>query len=248
MKKLLLFLSLLLCVPANADEAIGDAKNVTQPVSSSMTKMEKRVRNAAVKVHAGNGHGSGSLIKFKGSHFVVTANHVINSKSARAYFGAQYQIKGTNETNVGTLVYFDPQYDIAVLFLDKKEHFFYNEPMKWNPLDEMPEVGTDITYSGYPSWHNLMTFRGRVAGYEIFPEIGPQVLLNVFGWFGSSGSVVYTKKGQIVGVLWAVDVEQNPTFQVNEDMVWVSPAKNLDMNKAYDSVCRHAANPPKNCD
>jgi hypothetical protein len=246
LKKLLLLLSLFVATPAYADEVITQQENITEPINSSMTKIEKKVRNAAVKVHSGRGHGSGSLVKYKGAHFIITAFHVI--KAERVYFGKIYQVKGISQTKQASLVYFDPQYDIAVLYLEKTEHFHYNTPMKWKPLHGMPDIGTPITYSGHPSWHNLMTFRGRVAGYEMFPEIGPQVLLNVFGWFGSSGSVVYTAKGEIVGVLWAVDVEQNPAFQVNEDIVWVSPIMNLKMDTPLRKVCQHAIEKPKSCD
>ena len=60
-----LFLSLLLSLNIFAGEANNQNlknSNITKPVSSSMTKMEKKVRLAAVKVHYGSGHGSGSLI------------------------------------------------------------------------------------------------------------------------------------------------------------------------------------------
>ena len=221
-------------------------ENITEPVSSSVTKIEKKVRAAAVKVHSGNGHGSGSLIKYKGSHFIITAFHVI--KSSRVYFGKEYHIKGAAESKTAYLVHFDEQFDIAVLYLNKNDHFKYNIPMKWRPMTGVPVPGTEITYSGYPSWHDLMTFRGRVAGYEIFPDIGPQIILNVFGWFGSSGSVVYNKKGEIVGVLWAVDVEKNPLQQVNEDIVWVSPIMNLKMEIPMNAVCENAVKKPKSCD
>ncbi len=244
-----LFLSLLLSLNILAGEpAEQDLQNpnITKPVSSSMTKIEKKVRSAAVKVHSGNGHGSGSLIKYKGSHFIITANHVITG--GRTYFGKEFIVKGYNQSKTAFLVYFDPQYDIAVLYLDKSQHFHNNEPMKWKPMPAMPTIGQQITYSGYPSWHSLMTFRGSVAGFETFRDIGPQIILNVFGWFGSSGSVVYTEKGEIVGVLWAVDVEQNPTMQVNEDMVWVSPIMNLNMQKVLNQVCKHSTFPIKGCD
>jgi len=231
---------------AFGDVPIGATPHLTEPVNVSMTKIEKKVRSAAVKVYSGNGHGSGSLVKYKGSHFIITAFHVI--QPGRVFFGKTYQIKGINQTKLASLVYFDETNDIAVLYLDKTEHFKYNNPMRWNPMASDAHVGTAITYSGYPSWHNLMTFRGHVAGYETFPRIGEQIILNVFGWFGSSGALVYTSRGEIVGVLWAIDVENDPEVQVNEDMVWVSPIRHLNIKDAADAVCQYAATPPRHCE
>jgi len=246
MHSLFLFFSLLFATSAYAGGEANDNTITTEPVSSSMTKTEKKVRMAAVKVMVGKGHGSGSLIKYKGSQFIITANHVIDKK--RAYFGMPVHIVGINETKVASLIYFDEQYDFAVLFLPKSERFSYTQPLKWNPVKEIPRVGTPITYSGFPSWHNLLTFRGRVAGYEKMPNIGYQIILNVFGWFGSSGAVVYTNKGEIIGVLWAVDVERFPQTQVNESIVWVSPIQNLDMEVPFRIICDNYIKKVKNCE
>jgi len=245
-KSIYLILSLLLSQPAIADGRQNDNTIITEPISSSMTKVEEKVRNASVKIMINGGHGTGSLIKYKGSQFVITANHVIDIK--RAYFGMPIHIIGISETKTASLVYFDHTADIAVLFLPKTEYFKYTQPIKWNPLKEIPKVGTPITYSGYPSWHSLLTFRGRVAGYETSSKLGEHVILNVFGWFGSSGAVVYTDKGEIVGVLWAIDIERFPNKQVNENIVWVSPIKNLNMAVPMKIICDNYIKKVRNCE
>ena len=237
---------LLLPTSVPAEEQYNNNSIITQPVSSSMTKIEKKVRNASVKIMIDGGHGSGSLIKYKGSQFIITANHVIDSK--RSFFGMPVHVIGINETKTASLIYFDQKHDIAVLFLPKTEYFKYTQPIKWNPIEELPTVGTPITYSGYPSWHNLLTFRGRVAGYETLGEIGDHIILNVFGWFGSSGAVIYTNKGEIIGVLWAVDIERFPRKQVNENIVWVSPITNLNMEAPLKIICDNYIKKIKNCE
>ena len=242
MKKLFLLLLLSISNVTFADDKPIDK----QPVNSSMTKMEKKVRLAAVKVTLEDGHGSGSLIKYKGSQFVITANHVIATE--RYFFGMPVHVTGINETKTASLIYFDEKYDIAVLYLPRAEHFTYTQPMKWKPVKEIPSVGTLVTYSGYPSWHDLMTFRGRVAGYETSAKIGKQIILNVYGWFGSSGALVYTTKGEMIGVLWAIDVEQYPTTQVSEDIVWTVPIENLNMEVPMKILCDSFVNKIKNCE
>ena len=72
-------------------------------------------------------------------------------------------------------------------------------------------------------------------------------MLNTYGWFGCSGSVIYNSKGQVVGILWGVDVEKRPDLQVQENMVWVVPVHNLDMQAAIQPICVALPDTPKAC-
>ena len=209
-------------------------------VSSSMTMVEKRVRQASVRVLSGNGHGSGSLIEYYDLQLVVTAQHV-----ASGAVGSQYMLQSGGESIWGVLVHSDPVHDIAVLYAITP--FQVAKPMKWKPVDDIAEVGTEITYSGFPSWHSLMTYRGRVAGYEELDGRGTQIMLNTYGWFGCSGSVIYNSKGHIVGILWGVDVERKPDLQVQENMVWIVPVYNLDMKTAIQPLCSSLLSNSKAC-
>ena len=92
-----------------------------------------------------------------------------------------------------------------------------------------------------------MTYRGYVAGVEHLGGRGPQLMLNTYGWFGSSGSVIYDMHGDIVGILWGVDIEKYPDFQVQENMIWVSPIQNLDMKLAIKELCVALEDEPKAC-
>jgi S1-C subfamily serine protease len=233
-------LALLACVNvSSAQEAttIQNLKTEVVEVNSSMTAVEKQVREAAVKVSAGQGHGSGGVVRYKDIQLVVTAAHV-----ADAYLGSTYLIQTKYEEAIAVLIYTDPLHDIALLYLPTE--LKHTKGMKWNPQSTLTEVGTSITYSGYPSWHNIMTYRGHVAGYETHPLAGTQIMLNTYGWFGCSGSVIYNAKGQIVGVLWGVDVEQG---QVQENMIWVAPIQNLNIKLALKPLCSGMAKKPKGC-
>ena len=127
------------------------------------------------------------------------------------------------------------------------KHFKYSEPMKWKPRKELVDIGQNITYSGYPSWHSLLSFRGHVAGFETHPDAGQQIILHTYGWFGCSGSVIYDPDGKIIGVLWAVDVERRPTLQVQENIIWVSPIQNLDIDLALSALCNGMPEKPRAC-
>jgi len=89
-----------------------------------------------------------------------------------------------------------------------------------------------------------MTYRGYVAGYETDPNAGVQILLNTYGWFGCSGSLVYDQDGRAVGILWGVDMQRGLP---QENMIWVAPIQNLDMRLALKTVCDSMPEKPRAC-
>lgn len=217
----------------------------TEPVSSTMTKIEQSVRGAAVKVMksgARSGHGSGALVSYRGMTIVFTAQHVADGMLGSTY----YALKG-GEIKEAVLIYSDALHDISLLYL--LEEFDSAKPIKYSPREDILEVGEEITYSGFPSDHKLMTFRGRVAGYEVLSDAGMQILLHTHGWFGCSGSLVYDSSGDVVGILWGIDVEHAPSggHQVIGNLMWVSPIQNLNMKFALAPFCDAKNNKHRAC-
>ena len=214
-------------------------------VGVAATSVEKDVRNAAVRVSVPltGGHGSGSYILYKDIHLVITAQHVTDGP-----MGTTYLVSHKGESHIATLIYSDAEDDIGILHVENA--FRRINPMKYDPLEQVADVGTEIFYSGYPSHHKLMSFRGRVAGYEGngTPSPGKHIILQTYGWFGCSGSVIYNTKGNQVGVLYGVDVEYYPEMQVQENMIWVVPINEIKMDKALRYFCNeYRGKTPKAC-
>ena len=235
MKHLLLSV-LLLLAPAKAQNNTNENSAITQ-IHSSYSHVEKAVRNAAVKVKTRDGHGSGGLVKYKDMTLVITAQHV-----ADGALGEAYLVASESEERLSVLIYSDPLNDIALLYL--AEDFRYAKPMRWKTKELLAPIATQITYSGYPSWHSLLSFRGSVAGYELIPHRGQQIILQTYGYFGSSGSVIYDSDYNIVGVLWGVDVQRDG---VHENIVWVSPIQNLNIPLALKPLCIGLSDKPRAC-
>jgi S1-C subfamily serine protease len=233
MYRLLVFLGAL-CVAASAyGQEPPDVSLTSDVVNNRMTAVEKRVRAAAVKVvdnHEG-GHGSGTVVAYKDMQLVITAQHVTPKP-----IGTMYEVERGFEKHLGIVIYSNPFQDLAVLYLPKK--FKSVEPMKFKPRLQLPEVGEELAYSGFPSDHQIISVRGRVAGYERPPLMGMQIMLHTYGWFGSSGSGVFDSKGNLVGIIWGIDVERKyEATHVIEDIMWVTPIKNLNMPDAILALC-----------
>ena len=223
-----------------------DTSMNTEPVSSTMTQIEQKVRAAAVKViKSGSmgGHGSGTLVNYKGLILVFTAQHV-----ADGMLGGDYYLLKGGEIKQSVLIYSDELHDISILYV--LEEFDFAKPIKYSPRKDIIKVGEEITYSGYPSDHNLLTFRGRVAGYEILSDAGMQILLHTHGWFGCSGAMVYDSEGNIIGILWGIDVEYIPSNlsnQVLDNLMWVTPIQNLNIDLGLRMLCSTKNNKHRAC-
>lgn len=214
-------------------------------IETVASTVERNVRQAAVRVTVpfNGGHGSGSYIKYKDAHLVFTAQHVADGS-----LGTTYLVHHKQESHIAILIYADELNDIAILYVGNP--FKSIKPIKFDPVIETASVGTEIFYSGYPSHHKLMSFTGRVAGHENKKEIpgAKEILLQTYGWFGCSGSVIYNAKGQQVGILYGVDVEYYPDIQVQENMIWVVPMNRMKIDKALSAFCRgYQGKRPKAC-
>ena len=196
---------------------------------ASIRGSERRVRDAAVKVISGGGHGSGTYVRYRGFHLILTAAHVTEGD-----IGDPYEIQSDSSgSSIGRLVYQDRDLDVAAILVEPIEG---QSPMRYRPLDISAEVGTTTLYSGYPSDLNLMSIRGTVAGYEWTAPNGPVIMLHTYGWFGCSGSGVYDDRGRLVGILWGVSVERAYVPQVIEDIIWVTPAHMIDEGEILKGI------------
>tara|TARA_R110000744_G_C19327420_1_gene558209 strand:- start:496 stop:1236 length:741 start_codon:yes stop_codon:yes gene_type:complete len=214
-------------------------RSPVEKVNKSLSIVEKKVRNAAVKVVTAGGHGSGTVVKYKDLTLVLTARHVTDGP-----LGTEYLVSNTGEQRTAILIYQSKEHDIAVLVL--KKEFYHVKPMNWKPTKNY-DIGTDIVYSGHPSWHKLMSFQGRVVGYEDSKGSGTSLMVNTYGWFGCSGSGVYTTKGELIGILYGIDIQYVSGAQIQENMIWVAPIKNINIDKSLDAFCRGTIKNYKAC-
>ena len=198
--------------------AFGEVLEVFDAPNLSIT--EQRARSAAVKVRSllQGGHGSGTYMVAHGRRVVVTAAHVVRNESVMAIDGRD------GETVVGQVVFADHDIDIAFIVVPEMET---RTAIRYRPQRRFDErlVGTTLTYTGFPSHHDLLTIRGYIAAVE-----KGHLVTNMFGWFGSSGSGVFDQHGRYMGCVSGIDVG-TIGFGVRiplESIVWVAPVSMLD--------------------
>jgi len=185
---------------------------------SNLSLMERRARAAAVKVESllGSGHGSGTYMVAYGQRIVVTAAHVVEGSTTMRIVGRD------GESVVGRVIFRDDAGDIAVLVVPEMKT---RTAVRYRPQLSYDErlVGTKLTYTGFPSHHDLLTIRGYIAAIE-----KNYIVTNMFGWFGSSGSGVFDERGRLIGVVSGIDVGRFLMPVPLEDVVWVAPMSMLD--------------------
>jgi len=203
--------------PIEVKTAFGEILEVFDPHSLSIS--EQRARSAAVKVRSllQRGHGSGTYMIAYGRRVVVTAAHVVRSESVMAIDGRD------GETVVGQVVFIDTDIDIAFIVVPEMET---RTAMRYRPQHRFDDrlVGTSITYTGFPSHHDLLTIRGYVSAVE-----KGHIVTNMFGWFGSSGSGVFDQQGRLVGIVSGIDIGNFGIRIPLESIVWVAPISQIDL-------------------
>ena len=195
-----------------------DGQTVEILDASHLTIAERRARTAAVKVMPVllNGHGSGTYMLVYGRRVVITAAHVVDDDSVMLVEGRD------GERVTGRVVYRDHEADVAFIVVPEIKS---RTAIKYRPQLKYDErlVGTPLTYTGFPSHHDLLTIRGYVSSLE-----RGYIVTNMFGWFGSSGSGVFDARGRLVGVVSGIDIGRWLYPLPLEDIVWLAPISAID--------------------
>tara|TARA_B000000557_G_scaffold264467_1_gene269939 strand:- start:2840 stop:3619 length:780 start_codon:yes stop_codon:yes gene_type:complete len=188
----------------------------------------EKARKAAVRVLTPDGRGSGVYVKIGQYHVIVTAQHVVDNHEV-------VLVEGLNgEVVLGQPILRGTEVDVAYVLVPEINS---RRPVRYNPMHAPRDidrlVGKDVTYSGYPASHDLMTLDGKIIGVE-----NGNIIIHSYGWPGSSGSGVFDMTGRMVGVVSAVDVGQWHYMippQLVEDIVWVAPVWSIQEKdiKAY---------------
>ena len=163
-----------------------------------------------VKNNGNQGMGSGTYGVYKGYPVIITAAHVVSD--CTAIIVSSYN----GEMEAARLAYLDEEADLAVLYVERMRSMPQQKFKFITAKRDM--IGKDVVYSGNPNRVGLLTIYGNVAGYSY-----NRIILHSYAWMGASGSGVYDRHGNLVGVVSAISIGRWMLPQLIEDVVYVAP-------------------------
>jgi S1-C subfamily serine protease len=193
---LLIFVAALVPQPAAHSQQlpIPGATIVDGTAEVLFSSAQRASRNSAVKVEGlSGGHGSGTYIEVDNHYLIITARHVVDRSEI-------YYVSTVSERVIGQVIWKSQTKDMAVLRIPRLVSRNAVSLQRMNELD----IGSEITYTGYPASYELLTTKAYVSGHA--QERGA-TLLQGFVWFGYSGSGGFDSSGRLRAIIFAIGAE-----------------------------------------
>jgi S1-C subfamily serine protease len=167
---------------------------------------------------------SGAYLTYSGHHFILTAAHALIG-------GCEYTKVAFGETSAACtkIVASDSKKDYVIF---ETEEISNRVPyrIRENKIQETrPSLLDRTVYTGYPNGNGPTTWAGTVAGLG-----EDRLLVQSYAWPGSSGAGLFSAKGELIGVVTALDVGTSSYGeQVLENVVVVTPVGAMDWDKLF---------------
>ena len=85
-------------------------------------------------------------------------------------------------------------------------------------------------YTGYPNSIGPTTWTGNISGFT-----GDYLIVQTYAWSGASGSGVFDERGELIGIVMALDVGANEYgYQVLNNFVIVVPTWQIDFGSLLE--------------
>ena len=164
------------------------------------------------------GSGSGNYFRYKDKNFIITAAHVIDND------GTIYIGEKNIDVVKATVVYVNKEKDIAIIQPDEK--LKSTKAIKFKP-SKKTYIGEKTYHTGHPDGESWHLSDGLVS------KVGSDFLiLNTFAWPGSSGSVVFNRSGEVIGIISAIKISSPMGIpDMIEHIVIISSISNLNIEE-----------------
>lgn len=208
---LLLLFSCLMSMEVDKESTVVAFESKSLPSCNQKLEagMSSSVRIGFEIPDQGHGWGSGNYFKLGKYKFVITASHVVSETD-------NLFILENDEKVPIKVVYNNIYRDIAIVV---PEWDLEARPRNLKINSDEDIVGEMVNYTGYPSDLGKSTYIGYVSKSN-----QQAVIMQSFALPGSSGSVVFDKKGRAIGIVSAVKVAEtglSPFPELVESLVFV---------------------------
>ena len=195
-------------------------------------------RNSVLLVLSGRSDGdgfasmTGTYLSHNNKYYVLTAAHGVMGD-------CEHFFVAVNEDEIYDCIkYIDlnQRSDYAIVEIEKvtkRKPLEINKVIpKNNQWESELAVLNDVFYTGYPNSLGPLTFKGYIAGISDSQD----VYLHSYAWPGSSGSGVFTREGNLVGVVLALNVGfTSAGYDVLEDLVIILPLFKINWDPVYQN-------------
>ena len=199
-----MLLFLFACVMPMLDTPDDTLLDAGDTETYSVSRLDRSLSSSVkltIKDGDARGHGSGNYFKYGKHRFIVTAAHVVDA-------GEVWVNDGLSILKTEVL-WSDKERDIAII--RPMGELSVAKPAKFKINYDKNKVGSIIRYAGYPDNLGKLVLEGIVS-----KQTEKDVVLQSFALPGSSGSVIFDKKGRAIAVLSAVSVQSNPWVGIPE--------------------------------
>ncbi len=189
-----LLFSCLVSMEVFEDHAAVSFENKSLPSCNQKLKtgMDSSVR-IGFETLEGGGWGSGNYFKLGKYKFIITAAHVVNE-------GMLFVLDEDEQVPL-KVIYKNDYRDVAIV-VPERDLELAPKKLKINHGDIQ---GEPVNYTGYPSDLGQSTYVGFVSKSN-----EKAAVIQSFALPGSSGSVVFDRKGRAIGIVSAVKLVDSP--------------------------------------
>jgi len=169
---------------------------------------------------------SGTYFTFGGKYYILTSAHGVlkGCESVMVFHFEEYE-------QCIRMIKIDREADYAIfeiLEMDTRKPIkvpkaLANWKKSYNLLDK-------TYYTGYPNSIGPTTWTGNISGFT-----GDYLIVQSYAWSGASGSGVFDERGELIGIIMALDVGANEYgYQVLNNFVVVVPIWQVDFGSLLE--------------
>lgn len=201
-------------------------QTVSKHYDISQKQAIRRSVNSAVRVvsmdltSGGISSLSGTYFTFREKFYVLTSAHGIISKCDSLVI---FHIK--DYKSCIKLIKVDRDADYAIFEVEQMPaRTAIKVPKALGSWKKSYNLLDKTYYTGYPNSIGPTTWTGNISGFT-----GDYLVVQTYAWSGASGSGVFDERGELIGIIMALDVGANEYgYQVLNNFVIVVPVWQID--------------------